>query len=298
MFTFKGTYVFKQNGVEIGRSENIITSNGRKMILQYLCGLRQDWAADFAIGAISSQTSINDKQLSFETGRYPVTLKTLIAASSGNPDLIVVRGTIPENIYANIYEIGLYPTSALSSAASRNNKILEDFSYVNNWQVIDGFVDVQDFVASELNSPRIGDHSAVISPNSVYTNSSLSVPFANYTSLDKLELLLKDSVAGTLTLVLTDISGQTETLNYSIPTSSNAYALALNFSSNIFNFTNIQSISISTDSTAATTLDAIKVSTSEELSVEETLVSRSSLSTPIGKLYNVPIDIEYYIELL
>ena len=34
----KGTYIYKQNGIEIGRSENVITTDGKKSILQYLAG--------------------------------------------------------------------------------------------------------------------------------------------------------------------------------------------------------------------------------------------------------------------
>jgi hypothetical protein len=49
---FKGTYVFKQNGLEIGRTNNLITSNGRNLILEFLAGARQNWAADMAIGAM------------------------------------------------------------------------------------------------------------------------------------------------------------------------------------------------------------------------------------------------------
>ena len=77
-FNLQGTYVFKQNGIEIGRSKNIITDSGKQMIMQYLCGLRQDWAADMSIGVLQGQALASDSQLNFEVGRYPVVLKSFI----------------------------------------------------------------------------------------------------------------------------------------------------------------------------------------------------------------------------
>ena len=69
---FKGTYVFRQNNIEIGRSSNLITTNGRKMILEYLSKSRTDWAVDMAIGALPTTPTATDIQLNYETGRYPV----------------------------------------------------------------------------------------------------------------------------------------------------------------------------------------------------------------------------------
>ena len=35
-----GTYRFIENGVEVGRAENLITTNGKRAWMQYLAGLR------------------------------------------------------------------------------------------------------------------------------------------------------------------------------------------------------------------------------------------------------------------
>lgn len=307
---FKGTYVFKQNGIEVGRSSNLITTNGRKMILEYLSKSRTDWSVDMAIGALSTTPTAADTQLNYETGRYPVTLKSFMSANTitGDPDLIVVRSVIPASIYANIYEIGTYAVSAGNSGSSgKNNFIITDFTDLTAWSVTSGNgVTVVSFTAQLSSSPRIGGNSVSISTSTVYTASNISIPLGNYNQLDTLDILMYNSVGGVMTVKLTDISGITQTLSYTLPTNSGYFSistlfdssLSLNSGSPISDFTYLTGIQITTDSTASVTIDAIKTSSAAEISVEESLVSKSVLGTPIGKLYNVPLDVEYYIELL
>jgi hypothetical protein len=266
---FKGTYVFKQNGIEIGRSDNLITSNGRKMIMQYLAGARLDWATDLAIGALNTTPSLADMQLNFETGRYPVILKTYIAANAttGDPDLIVVRATIPENIYSNIYEIGLYATSKGNSQSSgKNNLIISDMSDLQNWSTSTGGVSTNQYTPQGSGSPRTGQYSINMSPNSVYKNNSLNLPFSNYSAIDSLQLLLSNTTAGNVAVKLTDAAGYTQTINFTLTNNTGYYTLSKLFDQSIgaspdaaiSNFNYLSSIQITTNSTAGMTIDAIK----------------------------------------
>lgn len=310
--SIKGTYVFKQNGIEIGRSSNLITANGRTMILQYLSSARQDWASDMAIGAMPTNTSgqaplSTDIQLNFETGRYPVALKTFIAASGSNPDLILVRSTLPANISANIYEVGLYAVSnSAFSTSTRNNIFLTDFSNLSSWSLSSGTVVPNTYIPQGYSSPRIGSNSISLSSSTTYYNSSTNIPFAGYTPLDSLQILAFNTTAGTISVTLTDISGVSQTVVFTTNANSGYSVLSTKFDtttsgsnySSIINFSNIKGISISTDSSTYATIDAIKVSSANEISIEETLVSKSVLSNPIPKTPNVPLDVEYYVELL
>lgn len=307
MSQFKGTYVFKQGGVEIGRSSNLITSNGRKMILQFLSGNRPDWAADMAIGAMPTPSpTVADTQLNFETSRYPVTLKSFISAGMDgiNPDLIVVRASLPSNLYANIYEIGLYATSSAKySTSTRNNVVLSDFSNLSDWSATGPAVIPNAYVPQGYGSPRIGANSVSFMPSTTYTNSKLSIGFSNYTALDSLQLLLFNTASttgasGTITIVLTDSSNTTQTLVFTTPNLAGYSVVSKQFTSSIINFTTITGISITTDANTYATIDAIKVLSSNEISLEESLVSKAVLTTPIAKNPNVPLDVEYYVELL
>jgi hypothetical protein len=304
---FKGTYIFKQNGIEIGKSTNLITTNGRKMILEYLSGARTNWAADMSIGALPTTPTISDTQLNFETARYPVTLKSFISANSSDPDLIVVRSVLPSELYANIYEVGLYAVNNSSfSNSTRNNVILSDFSNLNYWSTSSGTTTTNPFVPQGLVSPRIGPTSINISQSTTYLNSSLNIGFLHYSNIDSLQLLVSNTTAGTITVTLTDISGKQQSMLFTA-TNNTGYSILSNLfdqttsGSNytaISNFNTIVGISISTDSNASLILDAIKAASANELAIEECIVSKSVLSTPIPKNPNIPLDIEYYVELL
>ena len=141
-----------------------------------------------------------------------------------------------------------------------------------------------------------------MSNSTTYSNSNLSVGFVNYTNKDYLQLLVFNTTAGTINVILTDISGITQTLVFTTTLNSGYSVLSSQFDlgagSPISSFNTINSISITTDSNTYATIDAIKVSSANEISVEESLVSKAVLSNPIAKNLNVPLDIEYYVEML
>ena len=304
MSQFKGTYVFKQNGIEIGRSDNLITTNGRKSILQYMAGVKQDWASDIAIGAINTTPSASDIQLNFETARVPVIMKTFQTAYGNSPDLIIVRGMLPSNMYANIYEIGIYPTKRISATSVKSNRLIEDFTSLDNWDATSGSATYTPFSPQAPQSPRIGNYSVQLDVNTVYENNSLSIDMSNYSSTDQLQILAYNTVAGSLDVVFTDIYGYTSTVSYTLTTNTGYEILSNYFSSTtngaevpIQNLNTVKSISISTSTGGVITIDALKVSVAAELTNQEYLVSKSVLTTPIAKIYNTPLDIEYYIQL-
>ena len=297
MMQFKGTYVFKENGKEVGRSSNLITTSGRSILMQYLCNIKSSWASDLAIGAINTAPTTSDTQLNFETGRYPVSLKTFISASGGNPDLIVVRSTIPEGVYANIYEVGVYPIPSSATSVDKNNEIIENFSDIPSWSST-GTRTINEFAPGISTSPRVGQYSVRLSQSSSISKTGININLNGYTALDNLELLAYNTVAGDVTVVLTDITGITETVVFTATTNTGYSILSKKFSSSVSNFSYIQSISITTDSNCALTIDAIKVSLGSTISVDDALISKSVLGSPIVKNYNVPLDVEYYIELL
>jgi hypothetical protein len=307
---FKGTYVFKENGIEIGRSKNLITTNGRKAILQYLAGVKTTWAANLAIGALSGAPTIDDLELNFETGRYPITLRTYQAATNSTPDLIVVRATLPSNMYANIYEVAIYPTDSTSGSNIMDNKILVDFSDMSNWVTSAGYTEIVGFVPQGEQSPRIGNYSVELSSSTTFSNSSLGLSIENYSDLDSLQILAHNVTEGNLTVTMTDSAGYQAIFNYSLSDNIDYQVLSANFpntikdpSGNVVNvssqfLSNITTVEFTTDATAFLIIDCLKTAASDQIAISDYIISKSSLSTPIAKTYGVPLDVEYYIELL
>jgi len=308
MLTFKGTYIFKQNGIEIGRSENLITTNGRKVLLQYLSGVRSNWASDMALGAINTAPSVSDIELNFETIRVPVSLKTYKSATDNNPDLIIVRGTLPESLYANIYEIGLYPDSKITDVANRNDRIITDFSDLSNWAASvndvsqnilnQGTVYLTGYSPQSESSPRIGGFSVDLAQNTEYENNTFDFNLLGYSSLDTLKVLAYNTVAGVLTITLVDTENNSFVFTYTLQENAGYQILSVPFPSNVLFNNTIETVRIATDNTASVTIDAIKASSSAELTSEDYLISKSVLSTPIAKIYGTPLDIEYYVQIL
>ena len=310
MQTIKGTYIFKQDGIEIGRSQNLITTNGRKVILQNLAGVKTEWASNLAIGAIPVIPTVDYVQLNYETGRYPVTLKTYQSATVSTPDLIIVRATIPPLMSANIYEVGIYPENTTTNSTFRNNNILTDFYDLTNWTVDLGSIATNNFVPGVNYSPRIGNYSVSLSQNTSIYNNTFSLSFSDYSSVDTIQVLAYNTVAGILTMTVTDTDGFTADFVYDLADSETYQVLTTAFPTTIKNANGdsvslstkalgaISSIRFTTDSTAAVTIDAVKTSTLQELRSNDFIISKSILDTPIPKIYGTALDVEYYIELL
>ena len=289
----KGTYVFKQNGKEIARSKNIITTNGKNAILQYLSGSITDWAAGFAVGAINTATNINDTSLYYEIARSAITLKSY---KTGSPNLIIIKGTIDKAVSANIYEIGIYPAANESVFGKRNLFIINDFSDITNWS---GVYTSNEFVAQNTLSPRIGSYSITMDANSVISNYEILANFSQYNVIDTIDILVNvpPDQSGQLDLILTDNTGTSKTLSYNF-LNPGYQVLSQNITNDILNLSTISEISLQTTGTnSSITVDAIKVSINQELGPLTSLVSRSALTTPIAKIYGESLDIEYYVEL-
>jgi len=294
----KGTYVFKQGGVEIGRSDNIITTHGKEAIVQYLADSTFEWASAIAVGSINTTPALSDLTLKYETARTGVTLKSY---KNGSPSLIIVKGTLDANLSANIYEIGVFPSKTKQVFGTRDQLIIDDFSTIVNWSTSSGTAYTTNaYAAQSPYSPRIGLYSVAMTAGSTIVNSNFNVDLSTYSPIDTLDLLVNvdSGKSGTLNVTLTDVNGLTSTLAYTFGTTTGYQILSQALPSSIFSLSNVKSIQFATvGANSNITLDAIKVAVLSEISDTTSLVSRSVLTTPIAKIYGTPLDIEYYVQL-
>jgi len=297
----KGTYVFKQGGIEIGRSENLITTNGKNTILKYLTNSTSEWAAAITVGALPTAATVNDMTLKYEIARTAVTLKSYI---TGTPNLIVVKGTLDSSVVANIYEVGVFPLATGQVFGARDQFSVEDFSNITNWTTTVGTAYTTNaYAAQSPISPRTGLYSINMASSSTIKNSLEAISLAKYGVIDTLDILVNvpTGSTGSLSLSFTDVNG----INYSFAPSSYSFTnstgssvyqvLSANLTPGLLALSSITSLSIST--TSAIIIDAVRVSIASELSANTGLVSRSVLTTPIAKVYGIPLDIEYFVQL-
>lgn len=294
----KGTYVFKQGGIEIGRSDNIITTHGKEAIVQYLADSTFEWASSIAVGSINTTPTLTDLTLKYETARTGVTLKSY---KNGSPSLIIIKGTLDANLSANIYEIGVFPSKTKQVFGTRDQLIIDDFSTIVNWTTSAGTAYTTNaYAAQSPYSPRIGLYSVAMVATSTIVNTNFNLDLSTYSPIDTLDLLVNvaSGKSGTLNVTLTDVNGLTATLAYTFGSTTGYQILSQALPSSIFSLSNVKSIQFATvGANSAITLDAVKIAVLSEVSDTTSLVSRSVLTTPIAKIYGTPLDIEYYVQL-
>jgi hypothetical protein len=129
----KGTYVFYEDGIEICRSQNVITKFGKRFLTNYLAGNITSNSKSMALGIATSSeypVSISNTRLGFEAYSIPVNFGSIdiqqVFASNGDPVLdaesnptfnyaVVYKSTIPQNLVGVINEIGIYPSGQKSN---------------------------------------------------------------------------------------------------------------------------------------------------------------------------------------
>jgi len=93
-----GVYRVYKDGEMISESNNLITSNGKDVIHQYMAGIIQDWASSIAVGAYDTAATINDYKLKYEISRFGITTRspinsvittTTASGSSGSTQVVV-----------------------------------------------------------------------------------------------------------------------------------------------------------------------------------------------------------------
>ena len=293
----KGVYIFKQAGKEIARSNNIITSNGKEAILQFLSGSLSEWASSLAVGVMANNSpTVSDLALEYEIARSAITLKSY---RTGSPDILILKGTIDASVSANIYEIGIFPITTSQVFGKKDALVITDFSRPIDWLVTAGSYSTIAFASQSSISPRVGLNSMSLTNATTITNPGVYANLSSYTKLDTLDILVNvpSGKSGDLEITLTDVNSNSIVMTY--PFSTEGYqVLSQNFPTNIMSLSSIESIQIKTIGASSNiVLDAIKVSVLGEISKSSSLISRSTLATPIGKIYGTPLDVEYYVQM-
>lgn len=303
-----GKYIFKSNGEVIAESKNILTTNGRSIINQFLGGQTNDWAGVIALGALYSSATIADTQLNYEVSRAQVTSKSYITTSGSNQ--LVIKATFPNTLALSVYEIGVLP-SGLYGINQLDNYPLSDFSEVYSgtassaWLVGSSSTTASYVSLSALNISRSGTYNVTIPTGSVGIYYPTALYMSDYTTNDYLQLLYYNPASATGTtsakFVLTDDLGNTwTTTTTSLSTASGYYSASflLSASPNANFDYSISTITASVfgTSTASPSFDMLKIMLGAQKISLEQLVSRSSASTAIvSTVYGQPLEIEYYL---
>lgn len=307
----KGTYIFYQDGKEIFRKSNVITKFGKRFLTNFIAGNVPTTNKDIALGIDSTSASQNDTRLGFEFYRLPVLFgSTDIQTASGVTTYSVVyKTTIPQDVVAQIYEIGLYPTNRLS-INNFDSKFITDFDNVLDWITSAGINPL-----TTASNYRIGGNllrmSATTSSSTEYKSSIQSLDLSGYSEADSIRLAYYREDANLSTIKIRLYSEASKYYEVTVtPTAGTGYKLSSNILlSTVFSgatspapdITNINQIGIIVTATSGGTttvgLDGLRINDEDTFDPTFGLISRSHLTTPISKVAGRQVDVEYRLDL-
>jgi len=307
----KGTYIYYENGKEILRKSNVITKFGKRFLTNFIAGNILNSNKDMVFGIDSTAAVVGDTRLGFEFYRLPVLFgSTDIQTASGVTTYSVVyKTTIPQDVVAQIYEVGLYPTNR-SSINNFDSKFITDFDDLLDWETSAG---VNPLTTSS--NYRIGGNllrmSASTSSSTEYKSSIQSLDLSGYSEADSIRLAYYREDANLSTIKIRLYSEASKYYEVTItPTGGTGYKLSSNISlSTLFSgatspapdVTNINQIGIIVTAGAGGTttvgLDGLRINDEDTFDPAFGLISRSHLATPISKVAGRQVDVEYRLDL-
>lgn len=303
----KGTYIFKENGVEICRSSNVITKFGKRFLTNYLAGNVDFSVKDIALGIDSTTATINDTRLGFEFYRLPVEFGSTDIQTTGGTTTysVIYKTTIPVDVSGTISEIGLYPSTRLSTN-NYDSKFLADFNSYLDWYDPSG-----EHPDVSTTGPKIGDNVITMSSNGTsaqeYTCPLSGLDISGYSVNDSIKLAYYKNDANLEKIRIKLYSSETDYYYYDLtPASGTGYKISPDIllsslvASGSPDKSAINKIGIMIDPLSSATsvgLDGLRINDEDTFDPIFGIISRSVLSSALTKLAGRQVDIEYRLDL-
>ena len=307
-----GKYFVYQNNELIGEYQNVLTTEGKSLIRNYLAGNVQSWSGSIAIGAMNfNSPSSSDSGLEFEIIRVPVVLSTVKGTN------IILSADISSEIAGRIFELGVYPTVTNSFSAGFDDRIISNFS--EDWVDSSGVSLISSNFNGTEESPiaRVGYRNLIIGNSGINCFYSSGIDISGYSDLDSMSILYNITSSGAnKTVRLTFYDNQlptpgTKYYDFVIPGSSTGYKVITQqfaYFTETGNFNNNVSkigLSSSSGTFAVVNIDSIKLDDVDETNPNFALVSRALIGQAGGsastdyfeKRAGTNMTIEYVVEL-
>ena len=291
----RGVYRFYQGGELIGESENIITTAGKTIIMQYLAGYIGKFADSMAVGLFNTAAAATDTLLYAEWERTPVLTVTPDYANT----LLVFKGRLPEASSGWIYEAGLFSPNNIDNEYS--SRVLVEFdSTKETWSA-------GTFTTGNV---RLGADTLRMNPGAsatlVANLSNIFLDLSGYSDVDEFRVAYNVANTNSTNVSVrfyTDASNYysatvatNPTTGYKVTTVAKSAFAATGTPS----WANITMVGISVTSGAGGTsqidFDMIRVDDKDSLSDNNVLISRT-VPTPVAKTAGLPLDIEYSLDI-
>jgi hypothetical protein len=293
----KGIFRFIQDGQVVAEGRNLLTTEGKKIILRYLAGQRRVIGDTLAVGVGTSAAAISDETLDFEFQRAAVT----VVSPDFDNSLIIFKGTLPVGAQGEIREAGLWSQADSETSGPFVSRLLFTFDEdTESWSVGTYTSDAE----------RIGGDSLAVTATASTTTStehgSLAFDFSGYsdTELIKLSYYVNNSNCSSIVIRLkTDDSNY---YSYTISTPSSGHHIfefdkSGGSATGTPDWSSIAEVELRVTATGggSTTVDfdAMRVEDTDSLNPEYVLISRTVLGSPLQKTIDKQMDIEYTWEI-
>ena len=291
----RGTYRFYQGGELIGEHSNLITTAGKKALLEYAAGYTKRLVGSLLVGVGATAANVADVKLNFEVARQPVTNASVDYANSA----VVFKTQLPSPDEYTIYEVGAHSGGA-ESAAGASQLLFNMDANTDTWSS-------GTWVAT---NSRLGSALQITAGASTTTTSTLtglSLDLSQYSALDQFIFAVRanNAFVSNVTFRFVTSSGNyysasTGALSSGVYTiiTANKGAFTATGTPNWANITEVHILVTATaGGTASVDIDGIRVEDVDANREESVLVSRAVLGAPVVKAVGLPLDIEYAITL-
>lgn len=291
----RGVYRFYQGGRQIGEAENLITTDGKRLIQQYLAGYRGNIASQIAVGAFNTAANVADKELAFEWARTPI----LSTSPDYTNTLIVYKGRFEAVTAGIVYEAGLW--SPDDTVGEYGSKMLLDFDSTN---------DVWTAGAFSTNVARIGIDSLRLSPTASTSTTAqrmdTNLDLSGYSNTDEFKLTYNVSSAFTSSVQLRFYVDASNYYTYTINTPTAGYKLQKFYKTDLVatgspTYSGITYVGVIVTATAGgqtfVDFDGLRIEDKDSYTDTNILVSRAVPASPITMAAGIPMDIEYTLDV-
>jgi hypothetical protein len=289
-----GYYVIKDGDRELSRCNNIITTVGRRHILNYLANKVTDRNRYIGIGIGTAATSQSDYKLNFEINKYQVYTST-VDYSTGT---IIMKAQLPLQLAATISELALFP--GVSTSRDADSRVITFFNNDSSWT--NGT-----FVSDSANS-KINNTSFQIASTggTAITATSTDIPFSlyGYSTDDSISIAFKQNDVNLEYIDISLYSSDADYYTYRIAGTSVIGHRVVEVP--LVNFLatstgdpkdSISKVSIKVKSNASTDttvdFDGIRINDNDTYVQETGAISRAVLVSPIVKEFGRVLDLEY-----
>jgi hypothetical protein len=292
----RGVYRFYQNGELLAESENLLTTEGKRLLLRVLAEQAASLGQAIGVGVGATAANVADTRLNWEVDRAQVSIK----AVDYDNNLVIMKATLPQNTEYTIYEIGLWSQFSNSLNSDSASRILTTFETdFENWT---NFTLDTAQARTSTNAMRID----ALASTTKTSTSDVNLDLSGYSNVDQFSVAFykANNNITTLGIVFESTSGvwrKTTTVS-SLPVGYNVITMNKGdfVATGTPDWSDINKIDI--EVTAGGTagyliMDGIRIEDADTLNPDYALVSHSVLGTPLVKTDNAPMDVEYAVEI-